>query len=106
MNKGVFFSFIGTIFILLLSSLHSRGGISLPRPVYIIDSIPVATPQEQVKTTTQEQPVKDLKDVIKEVPKAKKQIKPIAVPGTVVPVKTPQIIKPKIVIKRIGVHIP
>jgi hypothetical protein len=98
MNKGAFY--ITTI--LLIISLKSWG--SVPLPQLLTDTIPVKRPEEVVQK--QDQPVKELTDpVIKEVPRAKKQLKPIAVPPTVVPVKVPQIIKPKIVIRRIGVRI-
>lgn len=99
MNKGAL------IIILLIVSLRSWGSVSLPQLSYKVlnDSIPVKKPVETVSSEQkQEQPVET---IIKEVPKAKKQLKPIAVPPTVIPVKPPVIIKPKIVIKKIGIRV-
>jgi len=110
MNKGTFYRYAGILIILLIVSLKSWGSVTLPQLNHkaastclaLQDTIPPANkPAEAEKK--QEQPVTDA--VIKEVPKAKKQLKPIAVPTTVLPVKAP-IVKPKIVIKRIGVRIP
>ena len=104
MNKGTFY----IITILLIISLKSWGSAALPQfshKAYLLtDTVPVKKPEEV--TQKQDQPVKEVIDpVIKEVPRAKKQLKPIAVPPTVVPVKVPRIIKPKIVIKKIGVRV-
>ena len=104
MNKGAFY--IITIFLFI--SLKSWGSVSLPqlshKAFLLTDTVPVKKPEETIQK--QEQPVKEITDpVIKVVPRAKKQLKPIAVPPTVVPVKVPPIIKPKIVIKKIGVRI-
>ncbi|SEW25239.1 hypothetical protein SAMN05428988_3615 [Chitinophaga sp. YR573] len=109
MNKGAFYRYAGIIIILLIVSLKSWGSVTLPQLNHkaastclaLQDSIPPRKPVEAEQK--QEQPVTDA--VIKEVPKAKKQIKPIAVPTTVLPVKAP-IVKPKIVIRKIGVRIP
>lgn len=113
MNKGAFYRYAGIISILLIVSLNSRGSVTLPLLTHkaastclaLQDTIPGKKPAEEVEQK-QEQPVKEVTDaVIKEVPKSKKQIKPIAIPPAVLPVKAP-IIKPKIVIKKIGVRIP
>ncbi|GAA3938775.1 hypothetical protein GO495_11055 [Chitinophaga oryziterrae] len=110
MNKGAFYRYAGIIIILLIVSLKSWGSVTLPQLnrkaasacLSLQDTIPPANKPVEAEQK-QEQPVTDA--VIKEVPKAKKQLKPIAVPPAVLPVKTP-IVKPKIVIKRIGVRIP
>ena len=68
----------------------------------IADTIP------PVKKTVEEKPAQEkpatttIPSVIKVVPKARKQIKPVALPA--LPVKPPKIIKP--VIKRVGTLIP
>jgi hypothetical protein len=114
MNKWVFPRYAGITILLLISYLNGWGSVSLPQPTYgpddpycvAADSIPIKKQVEAGKAP-QDQPVPDVvQPVIKEVPKARKQIKPIAVPPAVVPVKPPVIIKPKIVIKKIGVHLP
>ncbi|WP_232538926.1 hypothetical protein [Chitinophaga tropicalis] len=106
MDKGILYRYTGIIIILLICHLNSWGSVSLPQhPPYSVplDSIPVKKPAEVEK---QDQPVTDaIPDVIKEVPKSKKQVKPIAVPPAVMPVKPHVIIKPKIVIKKIGVRV-
>jgi hypothetical protein len=98
MNKGAFI-----IIVLLTVSLRSWGSVALPQLSYkaLRDTIPAQKPV--VETQTSEQ--KPVETIIKEVPKAKKQLKPIAVPPTGIPVKPPVIIKPKIVIKKIGLHV-
>lgn len=116
MNKGVLYRYAGIITILLIISLKSWGSVPLPQLSYkavasyvmLPDTVPVKKPEEAVQK--QEQPLKEITDpVIKEVPRAKKQVKPIAVPTKVVPVKVApvkvRIIKPKIVIKKVGVRI-
>ncbi|SFE07956.1 hypothetical protein SAMN05518672_104402 [Chitinophaga sp. CF118] len=108
MNKGA----AGIITFLLIISFKSWGSVPLPQLSYkaissyamLNDTIPGKKPEEVEQK--QEQPLKEVTDpVIKEVPRSKKQLKPIAVPTKVLPVKAP-IIKPKIVIKKIGVRIP
>ncbi|MCF6402546.1 hypothetical protein L3C95_11660 [Chitinophaga filiformis] len=112
MNKGAIYRHVGITAILSIISLYSWGSTTLPQPTYKVippdavrmDTIPVKKPVEtETVEPTQELPVEP---VIKEVPKAKKQVKPIAVPSVITPVKTPKIIKPKIVIKKIGVRVP
>jgi len=112
MNKGALYRHVGITAILLIISLYSWGSVKLPQPTYKVipvntvplDTIPVKKPVEtETVEPKQELPVEP---VIKEVPKAKKQLKPIAVPTVVTPVKAPKIIKPKIVIKKIGVRVP
>lgn len=112
MNKGALYRHVGITAILLIISLYSWGSVKLPQPTYkvapaytaLLDTIPVKKPVEtETVEPKQELPVEP---VIKEVPKAKKQLKPIAVPTVVTPVKPPKIIKPKIVIKKIGIRVP
>lgn len=111
MNKGVLYRYAGIITILLIISLKSWGSVPLPQLSYkavasyvmLPDTVPVQKPEEAAQK--QERPLKEITDpVIKEVPRAKKQIKPISVPTKVAPVKV-RIIKPKIVIKKVGVRI-
>ncbi|PSL21488.1 hypothetical protein CLV42_12342 [Chitinophaga ginsengisoli] len=112
MNKGALYRHVGITTTLLIISLHSWGSATLPQHPYRIipvntvplDTIPVKKPVE-TETVEQKQEL-PVEPVIKEVPKSKKQLKPIAVPTVVTPVKPPQIIKPKIVIKKIGVRVP
>ncbi|TXJ29201.1 MAG: hypothetical protein E6Q24_02035 [Chitinophagaceae bacterium] len=63
---------------------------------------PVEEKPEPEKKKETENPVTTTPSVIKVVPKARKQIKPVALPS--VPLKTNKIIKP--VIKRVGSLIP
>lgn len=77
-------------------------------PAYMLtDTVPPAKkpieekPETEQKTET-EKPVTTTPSVIKVVPKARKQIKPVALPS--VPLKPNKIIKP--VIKRVGSLIP
>lgn len=106
MNKGIVCRYAGIVIVLLISYLNSWGSVSLPQhPLYSVplDSIPA---KKQAEVEKQDQPVTDAaQTVIKEVPKSKKQLKPVAVPPAVMPVKPPVIIKPKIVIKKIGVRV-
>lgn len=112
MNKGALYRHVGITTILLIISLYSWGSARLPQHTYKVvppdtapmDTIPVKKPVEaEAVEQKQELPVGP---VIKEVPKAKKQVKPIAVPSVMTPVKPPQIIKPKIVIRKISVRVP
>ncbi|SHM86353.1 hypothetical protein [Chitinophaga sp. CF418] len=112
MNKGALYRHVGITVILSIISLYSWGSNTLPQPTYKVippdavplDTIPVKKPVEtETVEPTQELPVEP---VIKEVPRSKKQLKPIAVPPAVLPVKTPKIIKPKIVIRKISVRVP
>jgi len=112
MNQGALYRHVGITVILSIISLYSWGSATLPQPTYKVkpsealplDTIPVKKPVEtETVAPTQDLPVEP---VIKEVPKAKKQVKPIAVPPVMTPVKPPQIIKPKIVIKKIGIRVP
>lgn len=112
MNKGILYRYVGITIILLFISLYSWGSVSLPQHPYKVmslsvelrDTIPVKNPAETAPAEQKKEPI--VEPVIKEVPRAKKQLKPIAVPSTVVPVKPPKVIKPKIVIKKIGVRVP
>lgn len=112
MNKGALYRCVGITVILLIISLYSWGSVTLPQHPYKVespyvalrDTVPVKKPVEtETVEQKQEQP---LEPVIKEVPRSKKQVKPIAVPPAVLPVKPPKVIKPKIVIKKIGVRVP
>ena len=112
MNKGVLYRYVGITIILLIISLYSWGSVSLPQHPYKVispsvelrDTIPVKKPVETAPVEQQKElPVEP---IIKEVPRAKKQLKPIAVPTAVRPLKPPKVIKPKIVIKKIGVRVP
>ena len=98
---------------LLATTLYAREGkpvLTAARPAFNIaltDTVPpvknappVKTPEPEVKKDVPVVVV-DAK-VIKEVPKARKQIKPKVIP--VVPVKAPKVIKP--IIKKIGVILP
>jgi len=113
MNQGALYRHVGITTILLFISLYSWGSTTLPQhPNKLVppdaaplDTIPVKKPVE-TETVEQKKEEPPVESVIKEVPKAKKQVKPIAVPPVVTPVKPPQIIKPKIVIKKIGVRVP
>jgi hypothetical protein len=66
------------------------------------DTLPKKTEKPATPEQKQETPADP---IIKEVPKARKQVKPVAVPSVVIPIKPPVIIKPKIVIKKIGLHV-
>lgn len=98
---------------LMLSGIpnKSRGNDRLP-PLFdsgyvdfsLNDTIPVKkTVEPDAKSLPKnESPVKEiLEPVIKTVPKSKKQVKPVAVP-TVKPAKVPKIIKPKVIIRKVG----
>lgn len=96
---------MGISVILLVISAVSQGSDVLPRLTAEIfqDTLPAkktekpATPEQKQETPAD--------PIIKEVPKARKQVKPVAVPPVVIPIKPPVIIKPKIVIKKIGLHV-
>jgi hypothetical protein len=111
MNKGALYRYVGITIILLIISLYSWGSVSLPQHSYKVmspsvelrDTIPVK-PVETAPVEQKKEP--PIEPVIKEVPRAKKQLKPIAVPPAVRPLKSPKVIKPKIVIKKIGVRVP
>jgi hypothetical protein len=112
MNKGVLYRYVGITILLLIISLYSWGSISLPQHSYKVispfvelrDTIPVKKPVEMAPVEQKKE--LPIEPVIKEVPRAKKQLKPIAVPPVVRPLKSPKVIKPKIVIKKIGVRVP
>lgn len=99
---------------LLATTLYAREGkpvFTATRPVFSIeftdtvppppakDAPPVKTPEPDVKKN---KPVVADAKIIKEVPKARKQIKPKVIPVT--PVKPPKVIKP--IIKKIGAILP
>lgn len=81
---------------------------SIQVPAYAMtDTVPPEKKPIEEKTETEkkietEKPATTTPSVIKVVPKARKQIKPVALPS--VPLKTNKIIKP--VIKRVGSLIP
>lgn len=89
-------------FFIITQSKASEGKpvctLTIHQPVYAFaDTVP------PVKKTTEDKPADDKPattgmPVIKEVPKARKQIKPVALPA--VPVKPIKVIKP--IIKRVG----
>lgn len=97
---------------LLATTLYAREGkpvliTARPFSIALTDTVPpvknappVKTPEPEVKKDVPVVVV-DAK-IIKEVPKARKQIKPKVIP--VVPVKAPKVIKP--IIKKIGVILP
>jgi len=101
----------GTVLILLACSFASAASEGKPVafiqvPAHVLtDTVPPVKkpveekPEPEKKTET---PVTTTPSVIKVVPKARKQIKPVALPS--VPLKTNKIIKP--VIKRVGSLIP
>ena len=65
------------------------------------DTIPPPKPAEvkipsDADASAKPEPV--LKPIVKIVPKSRRQVKPVAIPNRL-PVKTPKIIKPKIIIK-------
>ena len=67
------------------------------------DTVPVTRPPEvKPETPVAKNPLEEaVKPVIKTIPKSKKQLKPLALPGNL-PVKPGKIVKPKIIIKRVG----
>jgi hypothetical protein len=67
----------------------------------VIDTVPVAEPVKVIPAE-QSKPV-DVSNVIKQVPKSRKQVKPVAVPK-IVTTRPKAIIKPKIVIKAGLIH--
>jgi len=65
----------------------------------VADTIP--PPQnKKVEDNTGSKPGEVAREVIKEVPKSRKQVKPLAIPAAAVAVK-PVVVKPKIVVKPI-----
>ncbi len=127
--KAFQFCYTGIFMILMICTHESQGSVvkplpwSLPREPLVwhvlnYDTIPAKKPAEQQKKEEpmQEgkiekpaQPVKDLTKkesqaieivkTIKEVPKSKKQPKPVAVQAPKVPVKIPVIKTPKVIRK-------
>ena len=100
------------LFGLFLIPTHKGWGSdhkSLPHPILIMassDTVPPVKPAEvkpaENKPANPALPVEKIIDpVIKVIPKSRKQIKPVAIPGNI-PAKTQKIIKPKIIIRRIG----
>lgn len=82
------------VFIIVLSIAKPVAGFARGVPP-VTDTVPVqAKPgdvQEEVKTP----------DIIKEVPKSRRQIKPVAVPAPI-PVKPIKVIKPKVIRPKVG----
>ena len=102
---------------MLLSSLQSRGSErgSQPRLLLIMSMSSIqlsdTLPKSSSPSTTSQQVdkpgdpvVKTGKDIIKEVPKSKNQVKPVKISNKI-PVKVP-IVKPRITIRRIGNLLP
>lgn len=113
MTHYPFIRVTGIVLILLAGSFASAASegkpvASIQMPAHVLtDTVPPAKKPAEEKTEPEkkpetEQPVTTTPSVIKVVPKARKQIKPVALPS--VPLKTNKIIKP--VIKRVGSLIP
>lgn len=122
------FCYTGVLMILLICTHESRGSTVKPLPCFSSnqhfnwhvpdsDTIPAkkpAEPQKKEETTPQDGTIKPVQEVkeqtntgkageviktIKEVPKSKKQPKPIAVQTPKLPVKIPVIKTPKVIPK-------
>lgn len=67
------------------------------------DTLPPAKPAEvKPAPPSTKNPVDEVvKPIIKQIPKSKKQVKPVAIPGKL-PVNTQKIVKPKVIIRRVG----
>ena len=91
----------------MIRSLQGWGSdsTSLPRlsfEMVSMDTIPaVKTSPTQTEPTTEGPIDKVIKPVVKQVPKSKKQLKPVAIPGNL-PVKPLKTVKPKVIIRKIG----
>jgi hypothetical protein len=87
------YKLIGLFVLLSVVSLVSRGNdcsIDPPRGLIISDTIP----EVKKSKSKQEEPAKP-NVIIKEVPKSRRQMKPVVVPKAV-PIKPIKIVKPKI----------
>ncbi|UYQ94107.1 hypothetical protein MKQ68_03250 [Chitinophaga horti] len=90
------FIFAASLFALPLCSHGETGGLHAGMPAAADTSV---TPQQPPKPATKNSetiPEVKVPDIIKEVPKSKRKLKPIAVP-TPVPVKPLKVIKPKVI---------
>jgi len=117
MTRKRYYRCLSLSVLLTIRSLAGWGSEQLPhlpfegKPSFTvsIDTVPptkkTVVPEE---TPAPSQPVKEvIGPVIKEVPKSRKQVKPVALPTNGIPVQTPKVIKPKVVIiKKIGLLIP
>lgn len=83
----------------LLAILLGCGALSVtakaaePRHIARMDTVP--PPKKVPEKTTEKKVLPDKPDVIKQVPRSRKQVKPLPLPK-VVPVK-PKVIKPKVI---------
>lgn len=80
-----------------LASRAGNKGTGVPPTIHVFtDTIPeVKKPAEKAD---EESPLSPNPNLIKEIPKARRQVKPVALPK-MVPVKPVKIIKPKIVVR-------
>ena len=96
------------IFVLILAAIRPLAGLGNDaginrfhglagnyRPGIVLDTVP------QTKKTGENVPDNKKTEIIKEVPKSRKQVKPAALPK--VPVQPIKIIKPKIIKRTIGI---
>ena len=85
------------------SDLRSLPRLSFTAGYRVSDTVPPAKPADpKPAQPVPEGPVTEIvKPIIKQIPKSKKQLKPVALPGKL-PVKTPAVVKPKVIIRRIG----
>ncbi|MFD2890288.1 hypothetical protein [Chitinophaga cymbidii] len=96
---GRVFLYQAALICLLFMVRPLRGlGNSDVRPVAVTDTVPAA-PKPAEKGKEKETVKKQKPDILKEVPKTRRKLKPIPIP-TPIPVKPIKVIKPK-VIKRV-----
>ena len=93
---------VGTymLFLFVFSSVKSRAADSTPgiaNMLFLTDTVP-AVKAVEAQPAQQAENVEVVPNVIKQVPKSRRQVKPVAVPK-IVTTKPKAIIKPKIVIK-------
>lgn len=105
MTKMAPYRHITVTILLFITSFRSQGSDLLPR--FSVDVFQDTLPAKKTEkpATPESKKESPVEPIIKEVPKARKQVKPVAIPPVVIPVKPPVIIKPKIIIKRPGIHI-
>lgn len=94
MGKSVLYQLV--ILLAVVAARPALAGERLRVPAPVMDSIP----PPPAKPVEKRQDVKP-PDIIKEVPKSRRKIKPIAVPAPL-PVKPIKIIKPKIIKRTVG----